>query len=455
MDTADTVGTASTAGTAGTAVVADTTGALGTAGTAGASAAMGTADTVSGANAMSGTGGTAGTAVLLGTEITVGTAGAVDTAGTAGVADTTGAAVAMGTTVAMGTAATTGMADTADTADTAGTADAAGTADTPDAVRGTAAMSGAAVSRKKKSAKKSAWSVFKKNLPLTLLALPTVAVVFVINYLPLYGLILPFKNFKVNKGFWGSDWVGFDNFKFLFAGDTILSVTRNTVLYNLTFIVVGTGLSVFVALLLFELTKKPTTVYQTILFVPYFVSWVVVSYSMMALLDADHGVFNKIVQFFGGDRVLWYNVPSKWPLIILAVAVWKGLGYSSVMFYAALMGVNHEYYEAATIDGVNKFQQAVHISVPLIKNIIVIVVILQIGKIFYGDFGLFYSVPLDSPMLYSTTDVIDTFVYRALRKLGDIGMASAAGFYQSMVGFILVMITNAVVSKVSEENALF
>jgi len=296
---------------------------------------------------------------------------------------------------------------------------------------------------------------FRKNLPLTLLALPGIILIFIFQYLPYFGLVLPFINYKVNLGFFGSEWVGLSNFKFLFAGDALFRITRNTILYNLVFIFFGTFCSVTTALLLFELSRRSVKVFQTILFLPYFISWVVVSYALQALLNMEYGVFNKMLEFFGADTILWYNNAKYWPVIIVVAAVWKGLGYGSVIFYAALMGIDQEYFEAATIDGAGKLRQTVSISIPLIKNVIIIMTILQIGRIFYSDFGLFYSVPMNSPLLYPTTDVIETFVYRALTSMGDIGMASAAGFYQAMVGFTLVLITNTVVRKVSAESALF
>ena len=295
----------------------------------------------------------------------------------------------------------------------------------------------------------------RKAAPLTFLALPGILLIALLNYLPMYGLILPFKDYKYNLGFFGSEWAGLKNFTFLFKGDTLVRILRNTVLYNLSFILVGTVAAVGVALLLFELSKRVTVVYQTILFVPYFVSWVVVSYAVLAILDLSRGSLNKMLESLGGAPVLFYNNASYWPGILLTVAVWKGLGYSSVIYYAALMGVSPEYYEAAIIDGASRWQRARYISIPSIRNIVVMIAIMNIGKIFYGDFGLFYNVPLNSPLLYRTTDVIDTFVYRSLTSMGDIGMASAAGFFQSACGFLLVLITNTVVRRLSEESALF
>lgn len=296
---------------------------------------------------------------------------------------------------------------------------------------------------------------FKKNLGLTLLAFPGFLLIFVFHYVPLYGLILPFKDYRFDLGIWNSPWVGFSNFQFLFSGDVLFRITRNTILYNMVFIVLGTFIAVAFSLLLFELGRKYVKIYQTFMFIPYFISWVVAGFAFLALFDMEYGVINKVLIMFSKDPILWYSDPKYWPYIIVIAAIWKGIGYGTVIYYAALMGIDSEYYEAATIDGAGKIRQALSISVPMIMPIIVMMCILQIGKIFYGDFGLFYNVTLNSPLLYPTTDVIDTFVYRALIDMGDIGMASAAGLYQSAVGFVLVLLTNYIVKKINSENSLF
>lgn len=295
----------------------------------------------------------------------------------------------------------------------------------------------------------------RKNYGLTLLALPGIALLFIFDYVPLYGLLLPFKDYKYNLGIWNSPWVGFDNFEFLFKGDVLRRVLRNTILYNFVFIALGTAVSVVVALLLREVGKKAVKVYQTVLFIPYFISWVVAGFAFQALLNMDYGVLNKGLALFGIEPVMWYNDPTYWPYILILVAIWKGLGYGAVIYYAAIIGVDAEYYEAAKIDGATKLRQAVSITIPMIMPIIVMMVILQIGKIFYSDFGLFYNVTMNSTLLYPTTDVIDTFVYRSLVDLGDIGMAGAAGFFQSVAGFTLVILTNYVVKKINSDNSLF
>ena len=309
--------------------------------------------------------------------------------------------------------------------------------------------------KEKRQNGKSRLAYFKKNLPLSMMAMPFFIILLVFNYLPLYGLILPFKDFRYDLGFFKSPWVGFDNFKFLFSGEDVLHATRNTILYNAAFIVLGTVISLALAIMLFEFSKKFVKTYQTLLFLPYFISWVVAAYVFRAFLDMDYGIINKVRESMGLTRILWYNDPKYWPAILVIANTWKNMGYYAVVYYAAMMGVDKTYYEAARIDGAGKWVQMRHITLPLIRQMVIIMLIMQIGKIFYGDFGLFYNVPLDSSLLYSATDVIDTFVYRALISLGDVGMSSAAGFYQSVIGFILVLLTNAVVRKVDSESALF
>lgn len=296
---------------------------------------------------------------------------------------------------------------------------------------------------------------FRRYSGLTGLALPGFILLFIFHYVPLFGLLLPFKKYRYDLGLIDSPWAGWSNFRFLFSGDEALRATRNTLLYNFVFISLGTILSLAVALMLFELSRRFVKIYQTILFIPYFISWVVAGFAFRALFDMDYGVLNRLLDFLGHEPILWYNDPKYWPFILTAAAVWKGLGYGAVIYYAALMGVDSEYFEAARIDGASKLRQVFSISIPIIKPMIVMMVILQIGRIFYSDFGLFYNVPLNSTMLYRTTDVLDTFVYRALIDMGDIGMASAASMFQSVCGFVLVLVTNLIVKRINEEDSLF
>ena len=287
------------------------------------------------------------------------------------------------------------------------------------------------------------------------MALPAILFLFVFKYVPLYGLVLPFKDYKLDLGFFGSDWIGFRNFEYLVRSKDVLIATRNTLLYNLVFIFLGMVVSVIIALLLFEVGRKAVKTYQTMLLLPYFVSWVVVSYVVTAFLDMEHGVFNSVITSMGGERIMWYNDPKYWPFILAFFGVWKGMGYNAVMYYANLMGIDKELFEAAEIDGAGRIKRMWYISVPMLKTIIIILMIMSVGSIFYGDFGLFYNLPRNSPILYPTTDVVDTFVFRAMMQLGDVGMSSAAGFVQSVLGFILVVTTNFIVSKIDNENAMF
>lgn len=298
-------------------------------------------------------------------------------------------------------------------------------------------------------------SRFVKTLPLTMMAFPGILLLFVFNYIPLYGLLLPFKDYKVSKGFFGSSWVGLKNFKFLFNSDTVLVATRNTILYNLVFIAVGTSVAVMLAILMFELSRRKVKTYQTVLMLPHFISMVVVAYIVNAILDMDSGVLNVFRNKMGLEPIMWYNDPRYWPVILVLTNLWKTVGYNMVIYYAALMGLDMECFEAATVDGASWWQKVRHITIPGIKSMIVIMVLLSVGNILRGDFGLFYNVPLNSSLLYPTTDVIDTFVYRALMDLGDIGMAAAAGFYQTVIGFILVLSANLITKKINPENALF
>lgn len=230
-----------------------------------------------------------------------------------------------------------------------------------------------------------------------------------------------------------------------------MQVTRNTILLNLCFITLTNVVSIAFALMMYELSRKAIKLYQTALFFPYFLSWVVVSYVTYALLNPQFGIINQLFH----TEINWYMESKYWPVILTFAYLWKNVGYSSLIFYTGLMGIDKSYYEAAAIDGASKWQQVRNISIPLLKPLIILITLLQIGKIFYSDFGMFYFLTADSGALYSTTDVIDTYVYRALRVSGDIGMASAIGLYQSLVGFVLVLLMNYIVRKINKENAIF
>lgn len=301
-----------------------------------------------------------------------------------------------------------------------------------------------------------------KNRVWLLMVLPGTIWLLLFSYLPMFGTVIAFKNFRYDpNGFFASilnsEWVGFENFKFLFNTNDAWIITRNTVLYNLVFIVVGLILAVFVAIVLSELAnKKLSKVYQTGMLFPHFLSWVVVSYFVFTFLSVDRGLLNNILVWFGvEDPISWYNEAKYWPFIIVLTSMWKGVGYGSIVYLAAIVGIDKNYYEAAMIDGANKWQQIRNITIPMITPLIVILTILNVGRIFSADFGLFFQVPRDSGPLYSVTNVIDTYVYRGITTMGDISMSTAAGLYQSIIGFALVMLTNYLVQKVDKEYALF
>lgn len=295
---------------------------------------------------------------------------------------------------------------------------------------------------------------FKKNRELFLLSLPAVIFVFIFSYIPMGGIVLAFKDYKYDLGILGSKWNGLYNFKFIFSGD-IFRLLRNTIGMNAIFIVTGTIASVVFGLMLFELSRSSVKVYQTIMFFPYFLSWVVVGFLFTGLFDVELGLINGLLKSIGLQPVFWYSEPSYWPIILAFVHLWKCTGNGAIIYYAALMGVNSEYYEVARLEGANRLQQIRYISIPMLMPLITILTLLSVGKILNADFGMFYFLTKDTGALYSTTDVMDTYVYRTLRVLGDTGMSAAAGFFQSMVGFALVLFSNSVVKKINSENSLF
>ncbi|MFF2090886.1 ABC transporter permease [Paenibacillus sp. NPDC058174] len=287
--------------------------------------------------------------------------------------------------------------------------------------------------------------------------IPGLAYLLLNNYLPLFGLTIAFKNIDYSKGIWGSDWAGLSNFQYLFQTNDAFVITRNTLLYNAVFIVLGLGLAIIVAILLNEIKNKlASRFYQSVIILPFLISIIIVSYLVYSFLSPSTGfVNNTILPAFGIEPVSWYTESKYWPYILVFVHLWKGVGYNCIVFLAAIIGIDPEYYEAARIDGASKLRQIFSITIPTISPVIVMLMLLAIGRIFYSDFGLFYQVPMNSGALFETTNVIDTYVFRGLMQLGDIGMSSAAGLYQSVVGFLLVLISNFIVRKINKENALF
>jgi len=297
----------------------------------------------------------------------------------------------------------------------------------------------------------------RKYLPIYCMMLPGFLYMLINNYFPLPGLQLAFKKFKYSQGIWGSAWNGISNFRYLFRSPDSFMIIRNTICYNLVFILLGTILSIFVAILLNEIrSKKLQQAYQTFILIPYLLSYVIVSYIVYAFLGADNGMINNsIIRAMGYDGIAWYTQAKYWPVILVIVQLWKSFGYSTIIYFASIIGIDHSLYEAAVVDGASTWKQITHITLPLLKPVIIILTMLAIGRILYSDFGLFYQVPMNSGMLYSTTSTIDTFVYRGLLETNDVGRASAAGFLQSVLGFVLVLTSNGIVRSVEKEYALF
>ena len=271
------------------------------------------------------------------------------------------------------------------------------------------------------------------------------------------GLVIAFKQVDFKKGIFASDWAGLKNFEFLFASDDAALITRNTLLYNLVFIVLNTVLGILLAIFICDVaSKKLKKIYQSAILFPFLMSMVIVGYIVYAFFSMQSGIVNKtILPALGMDPIFWYNEPKYWPAILIFVNAWKGVGYGCLIYISSINGIDPTYYEAAELDGAGKLKQIWHITLPCILPSVITLTLLNIGRIFYSDFGLFYQVPRNSGMLFSTTNVIDTYVYRGLMQQNNIGMSSAAGFYQSIVGFALVLISNLVVRRVSRENALF
>lgn len=288
------------------------------------------------------------------------------------------------------------------------------------------------------------------------MSLPGILHLFIFAYLPMFGIIIAFKEYRFDQGIFGSKWVGLYNFKFLFSSAVAARITRNTVGYHFLFMITGMLASLIIALLMNEVQGTlRARFYQSAMFLPYFISWIIVTYFVFAFLNLEQGLVNRFLARFGIEPIRWYGEPKYWPAILTIVTIWKGTGYGSILYLAVMLGISPEYYEAAKIDGANKWQQIWHITLPMLVPIIIIQVLLSMGSMFRANFGLFFNVPMNRSALYPTTDVIDTFVYRALLQMGDMGMSAATGVYQSVVGFILVLLSNWAVRRIDPERALF
>lgn len=306
----------------------------------------------------------------------------------------------------------------------------------------------------KKEKKKN---VLKEYWPLYLMMLPALLYLLINNYIPMAGMVIAFKKLNFAKGIWASPWAGLKNFKFLFASKDAWIITRNTLLYNVAFILINMVVGIAIAILITEVRNtKLKKIYQSAILLPFLMSMVILSYIVYALLSAENGlVNNSILPLFHIDSIQWYQEPKYWPVILIIANCWKGVGYGCLIYIASLIGIDPSFYEAARLDGASKWQEITKITLPSLVPTIITLLLLSIGRIFYSDFGLFYQVPMNSGVLFPTTNVIDTYVYRALIEQGNISMSSAAGVYQSLVGFCVVMLSNWIVRKVDKDQALF
>ena len=303
------------------------------------------------------------------------------------------------------------------------------------------------------SLKSKIGNILDKNV-FYFMMLPAIVLLIIFEYLPKFGLILAFKNYRYDKGILGSDWTGLDNFKAFFSTPDAWIITRNTLAYNLVFIVLGMVLAVTLAIVLNELSSSlGRKTYQTIMIMPYFLSYVIVAYLAFSFLGTETGILNKkILPMLGIEPKNWYASPEYWPFILVLVRMWKVVGYDSIVYLAAIVGIDQSYYEAAVIDGATKFQQIRYITIPCIKNMMSIMLIMAFGGIFNADFGLFYQIPMNSGLLKSTTDVLSTYIYNSM---GDVGFSTAAGLYVSVVGFVMILISNKISKMLDEESGLF
>ena len=296
----------------------------------------------------------------------------------------------------------------------------------------------------------------KSELQLWGLCVIPLMFVILFNYVPMFGLVIAFKKYKFARGIFGSDWCGFDNFKVFLSSRDFSKITWNTLYMNFLFIILGIIAAVIIALWMFHIKNRGTTkLCQTLLITPNFISWVIVSYMAFAFLNPSYGFVNRFLETLGMESKDWYSIPSAWPWILVICSIWKNVGMDSIIYYAALMGLDSSLLEAADIDGAKSYHKMWYIMIPELVPLLTILTIMKIGNIFRADFGLFYQIPRNVGALYQTTDVIDTYIFRTLRVQGDIGISSAAGLLQSVVGFAMVMVTNFIVKKIDPERSLF
>lgn len=313
----------------------------------------------------------------------------------------------------------------------------------------------AAANRKKHMSIKNVFQEFRKNKLLYGMMTPGIIWTLIFSYIPMFGLIVAFKKYDYSLGIFKSPWAGFDNFKFLFNNKDLGLITWNTIFLNLLFLLFSTTTSVVLAIMFSEVKNKyAKKTMQSVVILPYFISWAVVAMFLQGFLN-DKGLINQIIASFGGKSIQFYNDPKWWPLILVILRIWQGAGFGTVIYIATITGFDSSIYEAAQIDGANKFQIIKRITLPMLKSTIILMTLMGIGNIFRGDFGMIYALIGDNSMLYKTTDVIDTYVYRALRQNPNLGFSTAVSFYQSVVGFIIVLISNKITQKVEPDSALF
>lgn len=310
---------------------------------------------------------------------------------------------------------------------------------------------------KKAAARKKKRIRWGKVIPVYIMLLPALIYFAINNYLPMYGITIAFRKLDYKLGILNSPFNGFENFKYLFRSGNLGPALRNTILYNLVFIVLGTVIPITVAILFNEIRNRwAKKVYQTMILVPHLMSMVIVSYLVFAFLSADTGFINKsIIEPLTGHTIGFYQEKAYWPFILTFVHMWKGIGFSMVLYLSTILGISVELYEAARVDGATKLQQIWHVTLPFLKPMVITMTLLSISKICMSDFGLFYQVPKNSGSLYSVTQTIDTYVYNALMNQNNIAMSSAASVFQAIIGFVLIVVCNAVIRKTSEENAIF
>ena len=297
---------------------------------------------------------------------------------------------------------------------------------------------------------------FKKLLPYWLLSLPAIIYLFIFSYAPMVGAVIAFKDYKVRDGIFGSEWVGLRNFKYFFTSIDASRILRNTILYNLAFLLLtGVVLAAIIALMLYEVKSKVASkIYHTSMLIPHYMSYVVIAAIALIFLNPNTGLFNSFRNAMGMESIMWYSEPKYWPFILTFINIWRDVGFASLYLYASLLAIDTNLFEAAQLDGAGKLRQIWHISIPSMAPMLCFVIISRLGIIMNGDLGLFQLVPMDSGALYSTTDIIATYIYRGLQA-SNFSYTAAVGLFQSVVGLILVLISNSIIRKISPENAMF